>query len=253
MSDAEKYHYSDFTEARYRDYLRVAKNRRQFGFYPDSEQTGDGNSIWRHDVDVSLERALRLAIIESEEGLTATYFLHFHNPFYNLLDANSLSIVHRIRELGHEIGLHFEVYFYQQQGELKKQSDLENFISKEKEWFYEWLGFSCRVVSFHNPDTGVILDYSQFSLAGLINASSEYFRKDYEYVSDSNGYWRFSRLEDVLKSSKAMRLHILTHPEWWTENILSTEERFDSAVRDRTEKQIEEYKAHLKVYKRLMP
>ena len=45
------------------------------------------------------------------------------------------------------------------------------------------------------------------------------------YVSDSNGYWRFERLPEVLAAGAHERLHVLTHPEWWQEEAMSPRER----------------------------
>jgi hypothetical protein len=45
----------------------------------------------------------------------------------------------------------------------------------------------------------------------------DYFRQEVGYCSDSNGYWRVRRLEDVLREAKDERLQVLTHAEWWPE------------------------------------
>ena len=37
MENKDKYHYDDFTEDRYRQYLRFAKQRWKFDFYSDSD------------------------------------------------------------------------------------------------------------------------------------------------------------------------------------------------------------------------
>ncbi len=41
--------------------------------------------LWRHDVDHSLNRAYRLAEIEEEFGIKATYFIHIQSGFITCL------------------------------------------------------------------------------------------------------------------------------------------------------------------------
>lgn len=57
------------------------------------------------------------------------------------------------------------------------------------------------------------------------------------YVSDSNGYWRYQRLSDVLENSENEKLHILTHPEWWTPEIMPPRERISRCIEGRSAKQ----------------
>ena len=72
--------------------------------------------ILRHDIDNSLPQALRLAEIEAEEGVKSTWFVLLRTDFYNPASAASQRILRRIRELGHEIGLHFDEMAYACEG-----------------------------------------------------------------------------------------------------------------------------------------
>ena len=40
--------------------------------------------LLRHDIDLSLEKALEMAEIEAELGVPAVYFLFLRSPFYNI-------------------------------------------------------------------------------------------------------------------------------------------------------------------------
>ena len=53
----------------------------------------------------------------------------------------------------------------------------------------------------------------------------------YDYVSDSNGYWRFRRLDAVLADADVERLHVLTHPEWWPPEPMSPRARLERSAR----------------------
>ena len=60
---------------------------------------------------------------------------------------------------------------------------------------------------------------------GMVNCFSDYFQTKIEYCSDSNGYWRFKRLENVLLDNNTKQLQVLTHPELWQDEIMSPKKR----------------------------
>jgi hypothetical protein len=61
------------------------------------------------------------------------------------------------------------------------------------------------------------------------------------YCSDSNGYWRFRRLYDVLNEKKDYRLQVLTHPEWWQEKPMPARQRFFRCVYGRANANMQNY------------
>ena len=83
-----------------------------YGFARYGERPSGRHVLWRHDVDVSMHRAARLAEIEAERGVVATYFVNPRSVFYNLLEPEIEVLLRRIRSLGHEIGLHFDAGAY---------------------------------------------------------------------------------------------------------------------------------------------
>src|SRR5439155_2531726 len=62
--------------------------------------------LLRHDVDLSLNAAVRLAELEAEAGARATYFLMTESVFYNLDSEEGREAVERLRALGHRVALH---------------------------------------------------------------------------------------------------------------------------------------------------
>ena len=107
LSNEARYHFSDFTRDNYRLLLRLAKRHyavRTFDDLSDARRF----IILRHDVDSSLNAALKMARIEQEEGVVATYFLHLHNVLYNVLERDMTGLVSSILACGHKIGLHFD-------------------------------------------------------------------------------------------------------------------------------------------------
>ena len=90
-------HYGELLEA-----ARAGGYR--FAFFEG--EPSDGDLILRHDVDLSLDAALRMAELESEAGANATYFLMTQSVFYNLASPEGERAIVRLRELGHRVGLH---------------------------------------------------------------------------------------------------------------------------------------------------
>src|SRR5947208_126656 len=106
---AEKDHtinFSDFTETSYKNLLKIAQSEYRFSRYINRLE--GKHVLWRHDIDFSMHRALRLAQLEKEAGVISTYFLYPHSLFYNFLSRSVIDLVLKIIELGHDIGLHFD-------------------------------------------------------------------------------------------------------------------------------------------------
>lgn len=228
------YYFDDFTETNYRNLLRLAKRNYRFAAY-DEYKSNDKMILWRHDIDASVHRAYRLAQIEAEEKVRTTFFVHLHNEMYNALETEIAGLLYRISELGHDIGLHFDPLFYGLNSSFR--SNMEYYLNYEKEILEKIFGKEVRVFSFHNPEFGDCLKIENELIAGMINTYSNYFKANYKYCSDSNGYWRFERLEDLLTDAAYQKFHILTHPEWWTPDVLSPRERITRCINGRAERQ----------------
>lgn len=85
--------------------------------------------LWRHDVDLSVHRAARLAGIEADEGVAATYFFFHHSAFNNLLERPVAGLARQIVGHGaHRLGLHFDTSFY---GTIGSVDDLAERIARE--------------------------------------------------------------------------------------------------------------------------
>lgn len=224
--------YSEFTEDGYRRALASAKA--SYAFEPFGTESTERHVLWRHDVDVSVQRAARLAEIEAEEDVRATYFFSFHSTFYNLLERPVLDAAATVLACGHWLGLHFDSAF-------AGRGDVAERIAREEAQLADLLERPVVAFSFHNP--GVVNDdlaYDHDTVAGLVNAYGRSIRERYRYVSDSNGYWRHDRLLDLLEEPPPY-LHVLTHPEWWQEKQMAPRARIERAVQGRAERTLRDY------------
>ena len=148
---------------------------------------GRGDLILRHDVDLSLDAALRMAELEAEAAATATYFLMTESVFYNLASPEGASAVARLRELGHRVGLH-AVY---------PNAALDGRFDP--------------VVAWHNPDPA----FMTAPVPGAVNVMEDGWFDPPTYRSDSNQRWRFGCPHEELRAGAFPWLQLLTHPEIW--------------------------------------
>jgi hypothetical protein len=226
---APDHDWSQFTEAAFRGHLQALKAQ-GYRFIRFGEDGPGRQVLWRHDVDFSMHRALKLARIEAADGVVATYFVNPRCAFYNLAEPDVTSRLLEIAALGHEIGLHFDAEAY---GDDDWTMDrLEVAVATERSLLELILGEPVRVMSWHNPTLSNLLEFRGDELYGLVNAYGDSFRNGYVYCSDSNGYWRFKPMADVIAEGHE-RLQLLTHPAWWTPEPMAPSERIDRCLQGR--------------------
>jgi hypothetical protein len=175
-----------FSLQHYRELLEAAADGGyRFAIFDHEPQPGD--LFLRHDVDLSLDAGLRLAELEAEAGVAATYFLMTQSVFYNLASPEGLRALNRLRELGHAVGLHA----------VWPGAVLDERFDP--------------VVAWHNPDP----DYMSEPLDGLVNAMQAPYFDPGHYRSDSNQRWRHGCPHESLAAREFTWLQLLTHPEIW--------------------------------------
>ena len=175
-----------FDLAHYRELLEAAETG-GYRFTPFGEGPSAGDLFLRHDVDLSLDAALRMAEAEADAGARATYFLMTESVFYNLASVEGVATIGRLRELGHRIGLH-AVY---PNARLDDRFDA--------------------VVAWHNPDP----DYMTAPVADAINVMGKRYFDPATYRSDSNQRWRHGCPHEELHDGAFPWLQLLVHPEIW--------------------------------------
>ena len=141
--------------------------------------------ILRHDVDLSLDAALRMAELEAEAGAAATYFLMTRSEFYNLDSPAGEAAIERLRELGHRVGLHA----------VWPHVDRDERFDP--------------VLAWHNPDP----EYMSEPVEGVVNVMEAPWADVYR--SDSNQHWRQGCPHEELAAGAFEWLQLLTHPEIW--------------------------------------
>ena len=218
-------HEQDFTEAAYRQLVRQARERYRFLSFAEAASASAG-VLWRHDIDISVHRALALARIEQEEQARATFFVYLHSRFYNALEDAIVDRLKHIVALGHDIGLHFDPRF------ISEGVSMADAVAAERDVMARALGTRVQALSFHDPDVPGVTISDDDAIAALVNASGAGITARFDYGSDSNGYWRFRPLAGVIAAA-GPRLQVLTHPEWWVPEPMPPRARIARAINGR--------------------
>ena len=170
----------------YREILEAAQaGGYRFTAFGDGPERGD--LFLRHDIDLSLDAAVTMAVLEAEMGIQTTYLLMTESVFYNLASKEGAAAIDRLRELGHRVGLH-AVY-----PSVALDDRFEPFVS------------------WHNPSP----EFMSEEIPGAINVYGERYFSPQTYRSDSNQRWRSGCPHEELRVGSFPWLQILIHPEIW--------------------------------------
>ena len=200
----------------YRDILRAAMaggyQFRGFG------ETGPGRTVYlRHDIDVSLENAVRLAELEAEDGVQGTYLPLLHAPTYNLMSPHNRDRVRQILDYGHYLGLHYDPMLNHD-----TELTLADNIYRELDWAEYALGVRPQVISFHRP-TKIPFEYC-IEIEGIeMTYAPRYFKEIY-YYSDSRYQWPGECPTQLFARGEYEHIQLLIHPIWWNEKPGTIEE-----------------------------
>ena len=200
-----------FTYGAYREMLH---SLRQHGYSIctyENWRAEKKSAILRHDIDNDIGKALQLAELERDEGVSSTYFVLVTSDFYNVFSAESGKLLRKIADCGHEIGLHFDEVRYP---EIVTPEDARTHILEEAGLLGLAAGTTVKTVSMHRPSKMMLA--ADLSIPGLINSYGQEYFKGFKYVSDSRRRWR-EPVEEIIASGEYDRLHILTHAIWYSE------------------------------------
>jgi hypothetical protein len=204
----------DFSLDHYRELLDAARaGGYRFGSFESEPQ--EGELLLRHDVDLSLDAALRLAELEAEAGAQATYFLMTESVFYNLASHEGVQALARLRELGHRVGLH---------------AVWPNAVVDER--------FD-PVVAWHNPDP----EYMREPVGSVVNVMQEPWFSPDTYRSDSNQHWRSGCPHEDLRAGRFPWLQLLTHPEIWAYSGRTMAQTMHAMLDAERERRVEQLRA----------
>ncbi len=188
--------------------------------------------VIRHDVDLSLQRALALAEIEARAGVHATFLVMVDCPLYDLDDPASRAILDRLRELGHAVGLHMDLGPRGDRPGLHID-EVEPEIAACRDRMATILGEPPGAISFHRPADPLVAALADPpEVCGMVNAYHSALMRC--YLADSAGSWRHGDPRPTLRTPPSETVQLLLHPFWWGEEDLTAAERLEAFYRERT-------------------
>jgi hypothetical protein len=210
----------DLTYSNYKTLISTLKKDYSFTCFSKVKYSNEPihkKVLLRHDIDLSLEKALEMAEIEHELGVSAVYFLFLRSPFYNIFSGKEEKIIRRIIELQHYIGLHFDFAKY----DNLTISQMSYQIKREIDFLQDFYQVKLDGVSFHRP---LSLDFfSRLELSNYPHSYEPVFVNNFKYLSDSRASWRFGHPLECEEYQQKENMHILVHPIWWNEeNVKDT-------------------------------
>jgi len=216
---------ADFSFAYYRRLLTAVRQHWTPHLFRDAGEAlarGERAFFLRHDVDVSLERALHIAAAEHEIGFATTYMVMNRGLLYSLHWSGSHRILKQISAMGHEIGVHLEHPDPYHPTEKLPVEILERRIRAASVELEDVLGAPVASFAVHRPTPAAMR--GPLMLGGRVNASAAELM--HRYLSDSKGSWREGEpLAVIAGATDVPVLQVLVHPIWWGEHHLPALER----------------------------
>lgn len=168
--------------------------------------TNEKRLYLRHDIENDIAAACHMAAIEHEAGIRSTYCVLLRSANYNPAERRCVRMLDEIRDMGHDVGLHFSLIDHPALG---RSHVLEDLVREDADILSRVLQSDVRVFSFHNPPADERISHP---VDGLINAYAERYFRDAYYMSDSNLYWHRGCPCQILNGSSHDVIQLLTHP-----------------------------------------
>lgn len=203
----------DFTYKNYKKLITTLKeedyNFSSFSKIKFSNEEIKQKVLLRHDVDLSLEKALEMAHIDHELNISSTFFIYLGSPFYNVISEYGEKIIHKIIDLQHYIGLHVDLTKYND----RTIAQIPYYIKKEIDFMEDYFKIKIDSVSFHKPLSLNFL--SRLELSHYPHSYEPVFLQNFKYFADSAAEWRYGHPLSSNAFKEKKNLQILIHPIWW--------------------------------------
>lgn len=197
------------TEFTHESYLKLLADiqsmGRKFVGFDTVTPEDDNYVILRHDVDFSLPKAVEIAKLDRQAGVSSTFFVLLTAPYYNALSYDGVNCIHEIAAMGHKIGLHYDASGYE---DLTEQQRL-NRVRMRADMLQDAIGMPITMIAQHKPGKSTVKQV----FPDFIDAYSPQFFKDIAYMSDSRRLFLTSDLLDFFRNHS--RAQLLLHPLWW--------------------------------------
>ncbi len=193
--------------------------------------------LLRHDVDYSIDDMMNLAEIERKLGIKSTVFIRVHSKFYNPFDKDNFERIVKLKEMGHEIGLHFEPVFAKENG-----FDIKSLLARDSKILEEAFDLRVRGVGTHLEERShleiseklewIQLEFSKDGRRSIMRYPADSrclprvfpdLFEDYVFLRDTNAEWVGKSFCESIPNEPF--IYVLIHPTWWNlDNLRSKNE-----------------------------
>jgi hypothetical protein len=234
---------SDFSYPAYRAMLKLIREKFELCLFAEAptklvKSAGTGRRLFlRHDVDLSLGHAYRMAVLDHEMSIRSTFMLMPFSRLYSLEEDRGVEILREMRGMGHELGLHLAL----EPGlepESWESTHLQEQMRSHRFALEAYVKAEVRSFSLHRPARALL--GGPLEIGGMVNAYSEELMA--LYISDSRGQWAGGSPTDRLLQSPERIAQLLVHPIWWGQESLAPRERLQAFYERSTRKTTEAFK-----------
>jgi hypothetical protein len=209
---------ADFSQAGYRALLRSFRSAGYRSADFESVAARETQLLLRHDVDLSLDEAVKIAEIDASESWRATVFVLVATEFYNVFTHAGRASVLKIISLGHEIGLHFDGSVHNDgRPPTEFTPELEAAAERECEMLERLIGAPIKIIAFHRPRQSSWVIRRSGRFANRLQAYAPEFMSDIAYVADSAGHWSEGHPLDHPAFQQRLAMQVNMHPYLWTQ------------------------------------
>lgn len=187
----------------------------------DRPPTDAGGFLLRHDIDLDLVPAARIAAVEKSVDVRSSLFVMTTNEFYNPAAPPERQLLRQLVADGFEIGLHFDPTVY---GDCPA-AELHAAAAGEAASLARVTGAPVHSVSLHNPAVSGV--YTLFD--GFLNAYDPIYFSPDKYISDSYMHASFARNDpyQFVTRGRDRLVQILLHPCQFNDRELGFAEILD--------------------------
>jgi len=214
------------------------QHKYKFIYYDELNNNKSNQVILRHDVDLDIDLAYEMSIIENSIGIKSTYFFLLSNNSYNLISEKNKKILIKIRDLGHKISLHFDMTIYE---------DILEGFRKEQEIFNKIFNEKINIISIHRPKNDFLKSPDNFF--NISNSYESKYTDNISYFADSGGSFRYGNPLNSISFKNKQNIQLVIHPAWWMINLNSVNEIVDEVIKNKSEKIRSHFEKSIKTYK----
>jgi hypothetical protein len=221
----------DFTYDFLRELLGIARDRHEIRMLADGIDAP--GLIVRHDIDLSLERAVAVGAVEAQAGVAATFLVMVDSPLYDLDGPQARDALATLVDQGHHVGLHMDLGPRGERDGLAIE-DVRPEVEACRDRLQAVLGDEVRSISFHRPADPLVAALAPVAeVCGMVNAYAAPLMRC--YLADSAGAWRHGDPRPVLADPPCETVQLLVHPFWWGDEHLSAADRLEAFYREQTD------------------